>query len=68
MSAVCSREFCEPQYSDINTSRVRDNKASQASVPLLRRELWYYMLIAAMLIGAEWFITEGLRFNAPDFR
>jgi hypothetical protein len=48
--------FANRQYSDINSSHVRDNKSTQASPPLLRRELWYYMLIAAMLlIGAEWF-------------
>ena len=48
--------FANRQYSDINSSHVRDNKASQAAAPLLHRELWYYMLFAALLlIGAEWF-------------
>ena len=56
VSQYVAVNFSNRQYSNINASRVRDDKASQAAVPLLRRELWYYMLIAAMvLIGAEWF-------------
>jgi Ca-activated chloride channel homolog len=48
--------FTNRQYSDINSSHVRDGKTSQAASPLLRRELWFYMLcIAMILIGAEWF-------------
>jgi hypothetical protein len=48
--------FANRQYSDINSSHVREGKTAQAAAPLLRRELWYYMLLAAMvLIGAEWF-------------
>jgi hypothetical protein len=56
VSQYVAVNFANRQYSDINTSHVRDNKSSQAAAPLLRRELWFYMLIAAMiLIGAEWF-------------
>jgi hypothetical protein len=48
--------FANRQYSDINRSHVRDSKTAQSEMPLLRRELWVYMLCAAMLlIGAEWF-------------
>jgi len=56
VSQYVAVNFSNRQFSNINASRVRDDSASQASPPLLRRELWYYMLIAAMvLIGAEWF-------------
>jgi hypothetical protein len=56
VSQYVAVNFANRQYSDINSSHVRDSKTTQASPPLLRRELWYYMLIAAMLlIGAEWF-------------
>jgi hypothetical protein len=56
VSQYVAVNFANRQYSDINSSHVRDNKSTPASPPLLRRELWYYMLIAAMLlIGAEWF-------------
>lgn len=48
--------FANRQYSDINSSRVRESKRTQAEMPFLRRELWFFMLIAALLlIGAEWF-------------
>jgi hypothetical protein len=56
VSQYVAVNFANRQYSDINNSHVRDSKTSQAAAPLLRRELWYYMLFAAMiLIGAEWF-------------
>jgi hypothetical protein len=56
VSQYVAVNFANRQYSDINNSHVRDAKTSQAVSPLLRRELWYYMLFAAMiLIGAEWF-------------
>jgi hypothetical protein len=56
VSQYVAVNFANRQYSDINNSHVRDGKSSQAATPLLRRELWYYMLFAAMiLIGAEWF-------------
>jgi hypothetical protein len=49
--------FANRHYSDINNSRVRENKTAQAAeASLLRRELWFYMLFGALLlIGAEWF-------------
>jgi hypothetical protein len=48
--------FANHQYSDINNSRVDDKPVDQGSAPLIRSELWTYMLGAAMmLIGAEWF-------------
>jgi hypothetical protein len=70
VSQYVAVNFTNRQYSDINVSRVRDNKSTQASIPVLRRELWYYMLIAAMiLIGVEWFTYHRrIRSNAPDFR
>jgi len=56
VSQYVAVNFANRLYSDINNSHVRDSKSSQAATPLLRRELWYYMLFAAMiLIGAEWF-------------
>lgn len=51
--------FANRQYSDINNSHIKEYSAtgtSGTSAPLLRHELWYYMLCAALLlIGAEWF-------------
>jgi hypothetical protein len=48
--------FANHQFSDINNSRVDDKPVDQGSAPLIRSELWTYMLGAAMmLIGAEWF-------------
>ena len=56
VSQYIAVNFANRQYSDINSSHVRENKAAVAEAPLLRRELWFYMLCAAMLlIGAEWF-------------
>jgi hypothetical protein len=48
--------FASRQFSEINRSTVKDSRIQQASLPLLRRELWVYMLgLALLLIGAEWF-------------
>jgi len=56
VSQYVAVNFANRQYSDINNSHVRENKAGIAEAPLLRRELWFYMLCAAMLLmGAEWF-------------
>jgi len=56
VSQYIAVNFANRQYSDINSSHVRDSKSTPGSPPLLRRELWYYMLITALLlIGAEWF-------------
>jgi hypothetical protein len=56
VSQYIAVNFANRQYSDINSSHVRENKAAQTAAPLLRRELWFYMLCAAMfLIGIEWF-------------
>ncbi len=56
MSQYVAVNLTNRQYSDINNSHVQNSKGSQASVPLLRRELWFYMLAMAMvLIAAEWF-------------
>jgi len=56
MSQYVAVNFANRQFSDINNSHVQTGKASQASIPILRRELWVYMLALAMvLIAAEWF-------------
>jgi hypothetical protein len=48
--------FANRQYSDINDSHVKEGKVGQAEMPFLSRELWFYMLGAAMLLmAAEWF-------------
>jgi hypothetical protein len=49
--------FSSRDFSNINDSRLReDSEAQTAGIPLVRRELWFYMLTAALLlIGAEWF-------------
>ena len=48
--------FANRQYSDINNSHVRQSRKARAEKPILRRELWFYMLFAALLlVGAEWF-------------
>ncbi len=49
--------FANRDFSDINSSNVKENASGTAAgVPFLRRELWFYMLCAALLlIGAEWF-------------
>jgi hypothetical protein len=49
--------FSSREFSNINNSRLRTNDSAETTaVPLMRRELWFYMLSAALLlIGAEWF-------------
>jgi hypothetical protein len=48
--------FTNHQYSDINNSRLDGGEVAAVSSPLIRSELWTYMLGAAvLLIGAEWF-------------
>jgi hypothetical protein len=49
--------FSSRDFSDINSSKVNAAKQTNtAGIPFLRRELWFYMLCAALLlIGAEWF-------------
>lgn len=48
--------FANRQFSGINDSEIRDNPPQQVSMPLLRRELWVYMLtLALLLVIAEWF-------------
>jgi hypothetical protein len=48
--------FANRQYSDINNSHVREGAKPQAENPILHRELWFYMLLAASLLFAlEWF-------------
>ena len=49
--------FSSRAFSDINSSDVKENgSAKTAGIPFFRRELWFYMLGAALLlIGAEWF-------------
>lgn len=43
-------------FSDVNRSAFKNDAAPVSEQRLLRRELWYYMLLAAvLLIGAEWF-------------
>jgi hypothetical protein len=45
-----------PSFSDVNRSVFKTDNASSAGVAWLRRELWFYMLAAALaLIGVEWF-------------
>lgn len=43
-------------FSNVNQSVFKDDKVRSGSQHLLRRELWFYMLLAAViLISAEWF-------------
>jgi hypothetical protein len=43
-------------FSDVNRSAIRNDSGSLFQQHLLKRELWFYMLLAAaLLIGAEWF-------------
>jgi hypothetical protein len=43
-------------FSDVNRSSFKDETVTLASPGLLRRELWFYMLLGAIvLIAAEWF-------------
>lgn len=48
--------FANRMASNINNSSGHEGHESAAEAPLLRRELWVYMLAAAMvLMAAEWF-------------
>jgi len=49
--------FASRDFSDINSSKIKETGAVKtAGLPFLRRELWFYMLCAALLlIAAEWF-------------
>jgi aerotolerance regulator-like protein len=48
--------FANRQYSDINNSHIREDAKPKAENPILHRELWFYMLLAAtLLFGLEWF-------------
>jgi hypothetical protein len=48
--------FADHQLSEINNSRLKESKTARSEAPLVRRELWFYMLCAALLlVGAEWF-------------
>jgi hypothetical protein len=45
-----------PMFSDVNRSVFKTDRMGSAERYWLRRELWFYMLIAAVvLISAEWF-------------
>jgi hypothetical protein len=45
-----------PTFSDVNRSVFKTDKAAASERYWLRRELWFYMLVAAaLLIGIEWF-------------
>ena len=47
--------FTDIRHSDINNSRVRETEKAQPETSILRRELWFYMILAALLlVGAEW--------------
>jgi hypothetical protein len=44
------------QFSNVNDSQSRDEAIQSAGVGFLKHELWFYMLVGALLlIGAEWF-------------
>src|SRR5262249_28076069 len=48
--------FADRRHSEINLSNVRERGNAQPQTSLLRRELWFYMIVAAiLLIAAEWF-------------
>ena len=48
--------LANPTFSDVNRSVFKTDRAAAAQQYWLRRELWFYMLLAAvMLIGLEWF-------------
>jgi hypothetical protein len=47
--------FTDMRHSDINNSRVRETERAQPQTSILRREPWFYMILAALLlVGAEW--------------
>jgi len=48
--------LANPTFSDVNRSVFKTDKAAAAQHYWLRRELWFYMLVAAVvLIAVEWF-------------
>jgi hypothetical protein len=48
--------FADSRHSDINNSRVREIAQGQVQGYILSRELWFYMVVAALLlILVEWF-------------
>src|SRR5262245_1578930 len=48
--------LANPTFSDVNRSVFKTDRAAAAQHYWLRRELWFYMLIAAaLLIAIEWF-------------
>jgi aerotolerance regulator-like protein len=48
--------FANRQYSEINNSHIHEGAKPQSKNPILRRELWFYLLCAAsLLFGLEWF-------------
>ena len=48
--------LANPTFSDVNRSVFKTDKAAAAQHYWLRRELWFYMLVAAVvLIAIEWF-------------
>jgi Ca-activated chloride channel homolog len=47
--------FANHRYSDINNSRVRESASLRVAGSILHRELWFYLIVAALaLIGGEW--------------
>ena len=48
--------LANPTFSDVNRSVFKTDRAAASQHYWLRRELWFYMLLAALvLISAEWF-------------
>jgi hypothetical protein len=48
--------LANPAFSDLNRSVFKTDRGAASQHYWLRRELWFYMLIAAaLLMGAEWF-------------
>ena len=55
--------LANPAFSDLNRSVFKTDRGAASQHYWLRRELWFYMLIAAaLLMGAEWF-TYHRRFT-----
>jgi len=48
--------FADRRHSEINRSNLKENTTAPLRGSLLHRELWFYMIVAALLlIAAEWF-------------
>jgi hypothetical protein len=48
--------LANPNFSDVNRSVFKTDRVAAAQTYWLRRELWFYMLVATVaLIGIEWF-------------